>query len=56
MKRCRTPSFAILARWTLFPVLVLSALDKDMDELRSYESGADEFVTKPFDKIGRAHV
>ncbi len=34
--------------WTL-PILMLTAMDAPMDQLRGYAHGADAYVTKPFE-------
>jgi DNA-binding response OmpR family regulator len=31
------------------PVIILTAKSQDVDALMSYETGADEYATKPFD-------
>lgn len=43
-----------------FPILILTARDAWQDKVEGLESGADDYLTKPFHseelKIGRAHV
>ena len=34
--------------WVL-PILILTAMDKPVDELRGFAHGADAYLTKPFD-------
>lgn len=38
------------------PVVMVTALDGRSDRILGLEAGADEFLTKPIDEIGRAHV
>lgn len=47
----KTDGFAVLARLRQqidTPVIVVSALDEDVDKLTALRIGADDFVTKPF--------
>lgn len=37
-----------LREWTATPVVVLSVLDGEVDKVESLDSGADDYVTKPF--------
>ncbi|HVZ79763.1 MAG TPA: response regulator [bacterium] len=34
--------------WTPVPIIVLSARDKEQDKIKALESGADDYLTKPF--------
>jgi CheY-like chemotaxis protein len=34
------------------PVIILTACSKDIEQLRGWESGADDYVTKPWDPAG----
>ena len=38
------------------PVILLTARDTEYDRVIGLDGGADDFITKPFSKIGRAHV
>ena len=38
------------------PVLMLTSHGQEADKVRGLRGGADDYVTKPFGKIGRAHV
>ncbi|HYO95431.1 MAG TPA: response regulator transcription factor [Polyangiaceae bacterium] len=44
--------FALIARWRkrtlLTPIIVLSSRDDEADRIAALESGADDYVTKPF--------
>jgi two-component system KDP operon response regulator KdpE len=43
--------FEVLRRireWSSLPILVLSARGRDPDKIRALDSGADDYVTKPF--------
>ena len=37
-----------LREWTQVPVIVLSARGQEQDKIRALDSGADDYVTKPF--------
>ncbi len=37
-----------LREWTQLPILVLSARGQEQDKIRALDSGADDYVTKPF--------
>ncbi len=37
-----------LREWTRLPVIVLSARGQEQDKIRALDSGADDYVTKPF--------
>lgn len=37
-----------LREWSRTPVLVLSARGRDIDKVASFDSGADDYLTKPF--------
>ena len=38
------------------PVVMVTALDQPSDLVAGLDAGADDFLTKPVDEIGRAHV
>jgi two-component system, OmpR family, KDP operon response regulator KdpE len=40
IQRCRA--------WTATPIIILSARGKDQDKIQALESGADDYLTKPF--------
>ena len=40
----------------LYPIIMLTARVEDMDKITGLTLGADDYVTKPFNQIGRAHV
>ena len=44
---CRTLKGNALTR--KIPIVMLTACSKQIEEMRSYESGADDFLTKPWD-------
>ncbi|MDP9346837.1 MAG: response regulator transcription factor [Actinomycetota bacterium] len=37
-----------LREWSDMPILVLSAVDEEAEKIRALQSGADDYVTKPF--------
>jgi two-component system KDP operon response regulator KdpE len=37
-----------LREWTMIPILVLSARDKEGDKVKALDLGADDYLTKPF--------
>ena len=37
--------------WSVIPVIVVTALDGREDKIRGLEKGADEFISKPIDKV-----
>jgi two-component system KDP operon response regulator KdpE len=37
-----------LREWSDMPILVLSALDEEAEKIRALQTGADDYVTKPF--------
>jgi two-component system, OmpR family, KDP operon response regulator KdpE len=37
-----------LREWTDIPILVLSAVDDEVEKIRALQTGADDYVTKPF--------
>jgi two-component system KDP operon response regulator KdpE len=37
-----------LREWSDMPILVLSALDEESEKIRALQTGADDYVTKPF--------
>ena len=37
-----------LREWTQTPVVVLTVLDEEADKIEALDSGADDYVTKPF--------
>ena len=37
-----------LREWTLVPILVLSVRDSERDKVKALDSGADDYLTKPF--------
>lgn len=39
---------AKLREWTSLPVIVISARDQEGDKIRALDSGADDYLTKPF--------
>ena len=43
-----TEVVARLREWSTVPIVVLSARDRDGDKIRALDSGADDYVTKPF--------
>lgn len=38
------------------PIIMVSAKKDDIDKIRGLGLGADDYMTKPFSQIGRAHV
>ena len=38
------------------PIILLTAKDKEYDKVVGLDGGADDYMTKPFGKIGRAFV
>jgi two-component system KDP operon response regulator KdpE len=46
-----TPGMEVLHRireWTQIPIVVLTAKDREEDKITALDSGADDYVTKPF--------
>jgi two-component system, OmpR family, KDP operon response regulator KdpE len=37
-----------LRKWTAVPIIVLSARDREQDKIDALDSGADDYLTKPF--------
>ena len=37
-----------LREWSAMPVILLSAVDDEREQVRAFEAGADDYVTKPF--------
>ena len=40
--------------WSDIPIIVLSARSSEADKVQALDAGADDYLTKPFGKIGRA--
>jgi len=48
-----------LREWSWVPVLVLTVRGREMDKVRAFESGADDYLTKPFsiaELLGRVNA
>jgi two-component system, OmpR family, KDP operon response regulator KdpE len=37
-----------LREWSAIPVMLLSAVGDEAEQVRAFEAGADDYVTKPF--------
>jgi two-component system KDP operon response regulator KdpE len=35
-------------QWTTIPIIVLTAVDNDLDKIEALDGGADDYITKPF--------
>ena len=38
----------VVRQWTQLPIIVVSARDSEKDKVRALDSGADDYITKPF--------